>query len=155
MKIEHKTGNIFDSNASFLVNPVNCVGVMGKGLALQFKQRYPGNFRAYKQRCNSGDMKIGEPFIQDIPNPTPMPPRFIVNFPTKDHWRAPSEYEYIARGLIGLSECLFATESNSIAFPPIGCGLGGLKPQVVQVMIEALLQKTPLQIQLYNFGGGN
>ena len=134
--IEYVEGNIFDADVDALVNPVNCVGVMGKGLALQFKEKYPENFKLYKIFCDKGEMRVGQVFwttyhIADTKNP-----KYIVNFPTKDHWRNNSLYSYISLGLIDLKYFVQKFDINSIAIPPIGCGLGGLDWNIVRSNIE-------------------
>lgn len=121
-------GNIFDADVEALVNPVNCVGVMGKGLALQFKKRYPDNFDCYKAACDIGDIKIGQ-MLSTRPN------KVIINFPTKIHWRDKSKLEYIERGLDGLLKLIDQCGIKSIAIPPLGCGLGGLKWSEVKPLI--------------------
>jgi O-acetyl-ADP-ribose deacetylase (regulator of RNase III) len=115
-----KKGNIFESNCEALVNPVNTVGVMGAGLAKQFKKRYPKNFVAYQDYCNQGKLKPGGVFVfleeGDI----------IVNLATKDHWKDPSEVDYVEKGLQQLLQFIQIQEVVSVAIPALGCGLGGL-----------------------------
>jgi O-acetyl-ADP-ribose deacetylase (regulator of RNase III) len=119
--IEFVSGNIFDSDCQALVNPVNCVGISGKGLALAFKNKYPQMFQAYRQTCLDGKLTVGQLHIW------PDKEKFIVNFPTKIHWRNPSQLQWIEMGLVALAE--FVKENNivSIALPKLGCGLGGLE----------------------------
>jgi hypothetical protein len=99
--IESVSGNIFDSNADAIVNAVNCVGVMGKGLALQFKKRFPDNFKIYKESCAHQELRQGNVLVYDRGELEK--PRFIINFPTKDHWKQPSEIGYIDSGLESLA----------------------------------------------------
>ena len=113
-------GNIFDSSCEFLINPVNCVGVMGKGLALQFKNIFPNNFLNYRQHCLESNLSIGKLLITSENN------RKIINFPTKEHWKNPSKLEYIILGLEKLEIAINRFNIKSIAFPKIGSGLGGL-----------------------------
>lgn len=127
--------NIFDSKAHAIVNPVNCVGVMGKGLALQFKNNYPQNFIEYKRHCDNGSLQIGKCFSFWENN------KFIVNFPTKKHWKESSSYEYIKLGLIALEKHIDFYNIESIAVPQIGCGLGGLDFEIVKPMIIEALDK--------------
>lgn len=113
-------GNIFNSSCEFLVNPVNCVGVMGKGLALEFKNKYPLNFEIYKKACDNAYFNIGNLLIVPVDN------KFIVNFPTKKHWRNKSDLEFIKIGLEELKVAINDFNIKSIALPKLGCGLGGL-----------------------------
>lgn len=113
-------GNIFNSSCEFLVNPVNCVGVMGKGLALEFKNKYPLNFEVYKKACDNASFNIGNLLIVYENN------KFIVNFPTKKHWRNKSDLEFIKIGLEELKVAIKEFNIKSIALPKLGCGLGGL-----------------------------
>ena len=113
-------GNIFNSSCEFLVNPVNCVGVMGKGLALEFKNKYPLNFEIYKKACDNASFHIGNLLIVPVDN------KFIVNFPTKKHWRNKSDLEFIKIGLEELKVAIKEFNIKSIALPKLGCGLGGL-----------------------------
>ena len=113
-------GNIFNSSCEFLVNPVNCVGVMGKGLALEFKNKYPLNFEIYKKACDNASLNIGNLLIVPVDN------KFIVNFPTKKHWRNKSDLEFIKIGLEELKVAIKDFNIKSIALPKLGCGLGGL-----------------------------
>lgn len=115
-----ENGNIFNSSCEFLINPVNTVGVMGKGLALQFKNLFPNNFLKYRQHCLNGNLTIGKLLITTENN------KKIINFPTKEDWRNPSKLEYIILGLEKLEIAIERFNIKSIAFPKIGCGLGGL-----------------------------
>ena len=126
--------DIFDFHVDALVNTVNCVGVMGKGLALQFKQRFPQNFKTYKKECDASNVKIGQMLIHD--NGFIETPRFIINFPTKQHWRSASKIEYIEAGLKDLKECIKKNGIKSIVIPPLGCGNGGLNWKDVRSLIE-------------------
>jgi O-acetyl-ADP-ribose deacetylase (regulator of RNase III) len=124
-------GNIFDSGCMALVNPVNCQGVMGKGLAKEFKKRFPRNYHIYKDACTDGHLQTGRILIHEENG------HVIINFPTKDDWRSPSEYRYIETGMKYLATQLkYLPFITSIAFPPLGCGLGGLDWDVVSEGIE-------------------
>lgn len=123
-QIEFRQGNILESKTDALVNPVNCVGVMGRGLALQFKQAFSENFKEYQLSCQRGEVQIGQMFITerlDLDFP-----RFIINFPTKKHWRNKSHLADIERGLQALVKDIERLGIKSIALPPLGAGLGGL-----------------------------
>ncbi len=129
-------GDLFASGCEALVNPVNCVGVMGKGLALQFKRRFPANFEAYRAACAQGAVRPGRSFVFDAGAGCP---RFLVNFPTKRHWRDPSRIDDIADGLDDLAGILDRRAIHSVAVPPLGCGLGGLPwPAVRALLVERL-----------------
>lgn len=131
--IQSRTGSVFDSKAEAIVNTVNEVGVMGKGLALAFKERYPANFEEYARACASGSVRVGRMFVTA---PLDMfGPRFIVNFPTKRHWRDPSRLEWVRDGLADLRDWISRERVRSIAVPPLGCGNGGLSWKVVRPMI--------------------
>jgi len=129
-------GDIFDADVEALVNPVNCVGVMGKGLALQFKKKYPENFDCYKVACNIGDVKIGTMF-------STRPNRIIINFPTKLHWRDKSHIHDIRLGLNDLIKVIDCSNIKSIAIPALGCGLGGLDWEVVKPLIIEYMDQRP------------
>jgi O-acetyl-ADP-ribose deacetylase (regulator of RNase III) len=133
--IELKTGNLLSENAEALVNTVNCVGIMGKGIALQFKRAYPENFRQYEKACKAGVVQPGHMFI--FPTSNLSNPKYIINFPTKRHWRNKSKIEDIQSGLITLVEQVKLLGITSIAIPPLGCGNGGLNWADVKPLIES------------------
>jgi len=135
--IRYITGNLFDSNAEALVNTVNCVGVMGRGIALQFKKQYPENFKAYETVCKRNEVVPGKMFVFELNQLAN--PRYIVNFPTKRHWRGASRIEDIEAGLVDLAEFIAKRQITSIALPPLGAGLGGLDWNVVKEKIETAL----------------
>jgi O-acetyl-ADP-ribose deacetylase (regulator of RNase III) len=141
-------GNILKSDAEALVNTVNCVGYMGKGIALQFKQAFPENFKAYSRACNVDKVNPGQMFV--FQTGSMFNPKYIINFPTKRHWRGKSRIEDIEKGLIALVNDVKKLNIKSIAVPPLGCGLGGLNWDVVQPMIEKAFQEVP-HVQLYLF----
>lgn len=135
--VEYKTGDILADDAEALVNTVNCVGIMGRGVALQFKNAFPDNFRAYKQACDRHEVQPGRMFI--VENQKLTHPRFIINFPTKRHWRGNSRMEDIDAGLKALVAEIHTRNIRSIAIPPLGSGLGGLKWADVRPRIERAL----------------
>lgn len=139
--LETCSGNLLEANAEALVNTVNCVGVMGKGLALQFKQAFPENFEEYQRACQDGEVKPGQMFI--VPTGYLTHPRYIINFPTKHHWKNPSRIEDIEIGLQALIEAVRWLEIRSIAIPPLGCGNGGLTWSRVAPLIEAAFAQVP------------
>jgi O-acetyl-ADP-ribose deacetylase (regulator of RNase III) len=139
--IEFKTGDILAEDAEALVNTVNCVGIMGRGVALQFKQAFPENFKAYARACKQGEVEPGRMFVFDTGQLTP--PRYIVNFPTKRHWRGRSRIEDIERGLDGLVAEIRQHGIRSVALPPLGAGLGGLPWDDVRARIERAFLALP------------
>ena len=146
--IELTTGNLLETNTEALVNTVNCVGVMGKGIALQFKQAYPDNFRAYEQACRAGEVQLGR--MLTFSTGTLVNPKYIINFPTKRHWKGKSRIEDINRGLIALIDEVQRLEITSIAVPPLGCGNGGLNWSDVRPLIEAAFASLPhVRVLLY------
>lgn len=135
--IELVHGDLLKCKAEALVNPVNCVGVMGKGLALQFRFTFPANYRAYHDACQHKQVILGHMFVfktQYVINP-----KFIINFPTKDHWIHESRIEYIHTGLIDLCKIITQFNIQSIAVPRLGCGLGGLQWSAVKPLILDIL----------------
>ena len=139
--IEIGKGNVLEADAEALVNTVNCVGLMGKGIALQFKQAYPANFRAYEAACRAGEVAPGRMFIFD--NGRLTNPRYVINFPTKRHWRGKSRLGDIHSGLEALVADVRRLGICSIAVPPLGCGLGGLDWGKVRPMIEQAFSRLP------------
>lgn len=139
--IEYLTGNIFDADVEAVVNTVNCVGVMGKGIALQCKELYPDNFKCYAKACKESKVVQGKMFVYETQ--LLAGPRYIINFPTKRHWRNPSLLEDIESGLDDLVEVIERYKISSIAIPPLGAGLGGLAWRVVKRLIEAKLSVLP------------
>jgi O-acetyl-ADP-ribose deacetylase (regulator of RNase III) len=133
--MEFTKGNLLLAETEALVNTVNCVGHMGRGIAAQFKKAYPANFRAYELACKRGEVVPGRMFIFETGQLTA--PRLIINFPTKRHWRGMSRMEDIESGLAALVTEVRQRGIRSIAIPPLGCGLGGLDWQEVRPRIEA------------------
>lgn len=149
--IEYKTGDIFTEDVDAIVNSVNCVGVMGRGIALQFKNMYPDNFKAYAAACERGEVKPGRMFVFETNQLTR--PSYIVNFPTKRHWRGKSRIADIESGLVALSHEIVELGIKSIAIPPLGSDLGGLKWSDVRLLIEeALRSHTDLQVIVFEPG---
>jgi O-acetyl-ADP-ribose deacetylase (regulator of RNase III) len=146
--IEITRGDILRDGAEALVNSVNCVGIMGRGIALQFKREYPDNFRAYAEACKREDVQPGRLFVYVTGQLTG--PRYIINFPTKRHWRGRSRMEDIEAGLRALVEEIRRRKITTIAIPPLGAGEGGLEWADVRPRIEAALSHLPdVQIRLY------
>lgn len=150
--IEYKRGDILKENAEALVNTVNCVGVMGRGIALQFKNAFSGNFKAYAAACKNDEVQPGRMFVYETGKL--FHPRFIINFPTKRHWRGKSRMEDIESGLTALAEIVRQHHIRSIAIPPLGSGLGGLKWAEVKQRIEYAMQTLPdVQVIIFEPGG--
>ena len=145
--ITYLRGNLLEDDAQALVNTVNTVGVMGKGIALQFKQRFPANFVAYAQACKLGQVQTGSMFVTEPGELTG--PRWVVNFPTKQHWRDPSRMEWVVDGLQDLRGLLISNAVASIALPALGAGLGGLPWAAVRGHIEAALGDLPVDVRVY------
>ncbi len=134
-------GDLFKSGAQALVNPVNTVGVMGKGLALQFRKRFPDMFRAYVRACKAGEVQPGRMWIYRTDMTAG--PEFVICFPTKRHWRDKSDIEDIRLGLADLFRIITDYGIQSIAIPPLGCGNGGLKWDMVRGLMEEMLMDVP------------
>lgn len=137
--IEYKTGDILSEDVEALVNTVNCVGIMGRGIALQFKNTFPENFKYYAAACKRNEVRPGKMFVFETGQL--MNPRYIINFPTKRHWRGKSRIEDIEAGLAALAEIIRSQNILSIAIPPLGSGLGGLDWFEVRPRIEAALRE--------------
>ena len=135
--LKYKTGDIFSEDVEALVNSVNCVGVMGRGIALQFKNMFPENFKAYAAACKRQEVQPGEMFV--VPTGQLTGPRYIINFPTKRHWRSKSRIEDIESGLESLALAIRERGIRSIAIPALGSDLGGLKWSDVRSRIECAL----------------
>lgn len=141
--IKYIEGNIFDSPAQVIVNTVNTVGVMGKGLAKEYKARYPEMFQLYQQACKSQKLTIGKLMLWYGED------RWILNFPTKEHWRGKSKIEYIEKGLNEFCNKCIDYNISSVAFPKLGCGNGGLEWDIVKPLMEKYLSPMPLDIYIY------
>ena len=148
MAVEVVRKDLFEVEADVLVNPVNCVGVMGAGVARQFRERYPRMYMAYRIACKKGQVRIGKPMIWIEGN------RLILNLPTKEHWREPSQYRFIEKGLEWIRENIDTMESvlgrkiKVIAMPWIGCGLGGLKKDRVYELIKEYLEGLECRVMI-------
>ena len=136
--IKYKRGNIIAEDTEAIVNAVNCVGIMGRGLALQFKKSFPENFKAYTTACDRKEVQLGRMFVSDTLKTSR--PYYIINFPTKQHWRHKSRIEDIDSGLKALVQEIKDRGIRSIAIPAIGCGLGGLEWAHVQPLIVESLK---------------
>ena len=146
--ITYTTGNLLDSEAEALVNTVNTVGVMGKGIALMFSERFKSNLAAYKKACKTGEVRTGKMFTTETGEL--MGPRWIINFPTKQNWRHPSQMEWIIDGLQDLKRVIIERQIHSIAIPPLGAGNGGLNWADVKRQIQlALADLTDVEIIIY------
>tara|TARA_R110000796_G_scaffold37003_1_gene93658 strand:- start:4425 stop:4916 length:492 start_codon:yes stop_codon:yes gene_type:complete len=135
--ISYTAGNLLDADVDALVNPVNTVGVMGKGLALMFKERFPGNMAAYAKACKAGEVQVGRMFVTETGEL--IGPRWIINFPTKQHWRAKSQMQWIIDGLAELRRFIEEHKVISVAVPALGAGNGGLSWHDVRPHIEQAL----------------
>jgi O-acetyl-ADP-ribose deacetylase (regulator of RNase III) len=140
--IEIVDGDLLEAKVEALVNAVNVMGVMGVGIALQFREKYPGMFKAYARACKSGEVVIGKMHVFDLGD-SGGDPRWIINFPTKQHWREPSQLSYVTEGLTDLIYQVRRLKIRSIAIPPLGCGLGGLQWTEVRPLIEEAFAELP------------
>jgi O-acetyl-ADP-ribose deacetylase (regulator of RNase III) len=145
--IHFTTGNLLESKVEALVNTVNTVGVMGKGIALMFKERFDDNFQQYAQACKAGEVHIGRMFVTE---PRELDgPRWVINFPTKQNWRHPSRLEWVTAGLQDLRRFLLNEGVRSVAIPPLGAGNGGLEWSLVREQIEAALGDLDIEITVF------
>ena len=147
--IHYSKGNLLQADVEAIINTVNCVGVMGKGIALQFKQAFPDNFAAYAKACKAKQVQPGYMFLFEQENL--VNPHFIINFPTKTHWKAKSLLEHVEQGLVDLVQVIRDKQIKSIAIPPLGCGNGGLDWVVVRPLIEQALAQLP-EVDTYVYG---
>jgi len=144
--IYYVRGNLFSSRAKVLINTVNTVGVMGKGIAAEFKKIYPQMFKEYKKLCENKELDIGKLHLYKTSN------KWILNFPTKKHWRSPSTIEYIEKGLQTLVKEANYLQLSDIAMPKLGCGNGGLDWETeVKPIVEKYLKKAPINVTIYDF----
>jgi O-acetyl-ADP-ribose deacetylase (regulator of RNase III) len=149
--IRYTQGDILQADAEALVNTVNCVGVMGRGIALHFKNAYPDNFKAYAAACERREVQPGRMFVYETGS---LAPRWIVNFPTKRHWRGKSRIDDIEAGMTALVDVLRECGIRSVAIPPLGSGLGGLAWKDVRAIIERGLAELPeVEAIVYEPGG--
>lgn len=146
--IHYRTGNLLEAQVDALVNTVNTVGVMGKGIALMFKERFPENMQQYAQACKSKQVVTGKMFVTETSEL--IGPRWIINFPTKQHWRAKSKMEWVTEGLADLRQFIIDNGVTSIAIPPLGSGNGGLRWSEVKPHIEiALADLDSVEVFIY------
>jgi O-acetyl-ADP-ribose deacetylase (regulator of RNase III) len=143
--IEITRGDLFAVEVEAIVNPVNTRGVMGKGLALAFKKKFPDAFRAYAKACERGEVVVGQMHVVERESK----PHYIIHFPTKDDWRAPSRLECVRDGLLDLAREIREREIQSIAIPALGCGLGGLAWGDVRPLIVAALDGVEARVILF------
>lgn len=150
--IQRTKGNLLEADAEALVNTVNCVGVMGKGIALQFKRAFPENFKEYRFACTAGQVVLGHMFTHATSSLSN--PKYIINFPTKLHWKNKCRLEDIKSGLENLAQETHGLGIKSIAIPPLGCGAGGLEWKVVGPLIEsAFVDAQDVTVILYEPSG--
>lgn len=148
-EIKFIKGNIFTSKAQTLVNTVNCMGVMGAGIALEFKYRYPAMFEQYTKYCEEKYIQIGKLWIYNVPETNAK----VLNFPTKFNWKQPSKYEYLEKGLSKFVETYKERGITSIAFPLLGALNGGLEPEKVIILMEKYLSVCEIPIEIYEYDG--
>jgi O-acetyl-ADP-ribose deacetylase (regulator of RNase III) len=142
-------GDLFHSAAQTLSNPINCHGVMGGGLAMEFRLRFPIMFRDYVQRCHRGEVRVGMPYVWHNFSGGPS----VLNFPTKDDWEDPSKLEYVEEGPRYLVEHYREMGIASLALPALGCGLGGLEWRDVQPMMEQELSRLDISVEIWSLKG--
>lgn len=147
--LHYRHGNLLEASAQAYVNPVNTVGVMGKGLALAFKNRFPDAYDAYRTACKRGEVSIGRVFVYDRGEGTGRP-QMILHVPTKRHWREPSQMAFVEQGLRALVDAVERRGISSIAVPALGCGLGGLSWSEVRPRMVQALQALP-HVEVYLF----
>ena len=141
-------GDIFQSRCEAIVNPINCVGVMGAGLALAFKERYPANYESYVSACREQRIRVGKMFLQHVEEPGNI--KWIINYPTKNHWREPSKMAFVRFGLFHFRYILQSNCIKSVAIPKLGCGKGGLNwEEVKKVLEEGLARCKDVDIEIY------
>jgi len=145
--IEFRQGNLLEAKAEALVNAVNCVGIMGKGIALQFKKAFPENYKQYEKACHNKEVKPGQMFTTSTGL---LQPKYIINFPTKRHWRENSRIEDVEIGLRALAQEVQQLKINSIAIPALGCGNGGLDWEEVSLLLLSTFIQIP-EIDVFIF----
>lgn len=149
--IKCKKGNLLEDTSEALVNTVNTVGVMGKGIALQFKQAFPEVFREYEKACKKNEVKTGEMHV--VHTNSLVSPRYVINFPTKQHWKEKSKMSYVVEGLKDLVRTVHELNIQSIPIPPLGCGNGGLEWSEVKPLIEKAFQSLLVEVHVYEPAG--
>ena len=145
--IEYKNGDILREDVEAIVNTVNCVGIMGRGLALQFKNKFPQNLKEYQLACTNKEVQLGKMFVHQTGQL--INPKYIINFPTKGHWKQNSKIEDISNGLDDLITIIEKYSIKSIAIPPLGSGLGGLDWKMVKKLIEEKLKNINCTVILF------
>ena len=145
--IEYKNGDILREDVEAIVNTVNCVGIMGRGLALQFKNKFPQNFKEYQLACTNKEVQLGKMFVHQTGQL--INPKYIINFPTKGHWKQNSKIEDISNGLDDLITIIEKYSIKSIAIPPLGSGLGGLDWKMIKKLIEEKLKNINCTVILF------
>jgi O-acetyl-ADP-ribose deacetylase (regulator of RNase III) len=149
--LERGQGNLLEAQVDALVNTVNTEGVMGKGIALQFKKAFPTSYKAYRKECEAGQVRVGKVLVVDLGT---LQPRFIIHFPTKKHWRQPSRLEYVKDGLVDLVAQVRALGVRSIAVPPLGCGNGGLAwSDVRPLVVHAFAPLSDVRVVIFEPAG--
>jgi O-acetyl-ADP-ribose deacetylase (regulator of RNase III) len=141
--IIERTGDIFESGLGVLVNPVNCVGVMGGGMALECRRRWPGMYLDYCGRCDRGEVEVGRPYLWVGERVR------VVNFPTKMHWRQPARVEWVRMGLEGFVKRWKEWGITGVAFPRLGCGLGGLRWEEVRPLMWGYLAGLEIPVEIW------
>jgi len=144
MSVQFVSGTLFDSDLKTLVNPVNCIGISGAGLAKRFKKLYPKMHAGYVKACKSGECAIGRPWIWTVPRL-----RWVLCFPTKRHWHDPSELASLDAGLARFVEMHRQIEIESAAFPALGCGYGGLAWEDVRTLMLEHLEPLDIPVEIY------
>ena len=145
--IRYAKGDLLHASTEALVNTVNTVGVMGKGIALQFREAYSRNYSVYRAACKAGNLKTGD--VLAVQDESTTGEKWIINFPTKAHWKGDSQYSFIESGLKALHHKLVELNITSVALPPLGCGNGGLDWEVVKPMIKAELGDLPIEVIVF------
>ena len=145
--LTYASGDLLNDDAEALVNTVNCVGVMGKGIALQFKRKFPANFEAYALACKKNEVKLGRVFTFELNSL--VGPKWIVNFPTKGHWKSQSKLDDIRAGLDSLADFINRREISTIAIPPLGAGNGGLQWTDVRPLLEEFARNVDAEVRVY------
>jgi len=149
--VRYTTGNIIEADTEALVNTVNTVGVMGKGIALAFKKAFPENYKIYRQACENKEFNVGDLLLT---NTGQLTPRYIINFPTKVHWKERSKIEFVEIGMRELVKQIQSKEIQSIAIPPLGCGNGGLSWDVVKLIILKALEPLDQEVDILIYEPG-
>ena len=148
MSLKIASGDLLKADVEAVINTVNCVGVMGKGIALQFKKKWPAAYKEYKKVCDAKELRPGMMHVFER-GKIAEKPHYIINFPTKDHWRGKSKIEFIDEGLVSLIESIKQHNIKSIAIPPLGCGNGGLEWEMIAERLEHYLKELSEEVDIY------